>query len=245
MFDWLLGSRVPPPAPVPEEWRSFLWEYSSHYRRLPAAAEGPFEDAVQRFIATQRITGVHVDVDDRLRLLVAASAVTLALGWPGYKWSELAEVLLYPDSFDPDYSIGPRELAGVAHVWGTIILSVPSLWRSFEYYEDQYHVGLHEFAHLLTFERGTNIRIPVGLRGRRIELWEKIQARELKRIRNGESVVEMLAEPTEVEFFPCVVEAFFQKPIELSEKHRRLYRFLRQYFDQDPAGWEMSKGPSA
>ena len=55
----------------------------------------------------------------------------------------------------------------------------------------------------------------------------------------------MLAEPTEVEFFPCVVEAFFQKPIELNEKHRRLYRFLTQYFDQDPAAWEKAKRPSA
>lgn len=238
LLSWLRGSRVPPAEPFPDEWASFLWNHSAHYRRLPSGLNTTFERDVQRFIATQRITGVEIEVDDHLRLLVSASAATLSLGWPEYKWREVTEVLLYPDHFDRDFTIGSPELAGLAHVWGTVILSVPALWHGFEHYDDAYHVGLHEFAHLLTFDQGKNVRIPVGLRPRRIQLWEAIQARELTRIRSGDSVVEVLGVDTDVEFFPSAVEAFFQKPIVLKHSHRRLYGFLSNYFGQDPATWE-------
>jgi MtfA peptidase len=238
LFDWLRGSRVRPEERLPDEWASFLWDYSAHYRRLPSGLAATFERDVQRVITTQRITGVEMEADDRLRLLVAASAATLSLGWPGYKWSEVSEVLLYPDSFDHDYAIGRPELAGVAHLWGTVILSVPALWQSFEHSEDAFHVGLHEFAHLLTFEGGRYVDIPVGLRPDQVRLWEAIQAHELKRVTRGESVVQMLGLLTGREFFPSAVEAFFQKPVALRNTHQRLYRFLRRYFAQDPATWE-------
>jgi MtfA peptidase len=237
IFSWFRRSPVRRPEPFPEEWTSFLWDHSAHYRRLPGRWQTAFEKDVQRLIATQRMTGVETEVDDPLRLLVAASAATLSVGWPGYKWSEATEVLLYPGDFDRDYTVGRPEVAGMAHVWGTVILSVPSLRHSFANYEDPYHVGLHEFAHLLTYDRGQPITVPVGLSPARIQAWEAIQALELKRVADGESIVDRYAlQPSE--FFPCAVEAFFQKPMELREAHRRLYGFLSRYFRQSPALWE-------
>ena len=237
ILGWFRRSRVRRPEPFPDDWASFLWDHSAHYRRLPGRLQTAFERDVQRLMAKQRITGVGTEVDDPLRLLVAASAATLSVGWPGYKWSEVSEVLLYPDDFDRDYVVGRRELGGMAHVWGTVILSVPSLRHSFAYSEDPYHVGLHEFAHLLTYDRGQQIKVPVGLPPAQIRLWEAIQAEELTRVAGGESIVTPYAlQPSE--FFPCAVEAFFQKPIELREGHRRLYRFLSRYFRQSPALWE-------
>jgi Mlc titration factor MtfA (ptsG expression regulator) len=236
-LNWFRRSRVRVPEPFPDEWASFLWDLSAHYRRLPGGLQTAFGRDVQRFIAKQRITGVETKVDDPLRLLVAASATTLSVGWPGYKWSEVSEVLLYPDDFDRDFAVGRRELAGMAHVWGTVILSVPSLRHSFAHYQDPYHVGFHEFAHLLTYDRGQPIKVPVGLSPAQIQLWEIIQAHELKRVAAGKSIVDPYTlQPSE--FFPCAVEAFFQKPIELREVHRRLYRFLSRYFRQSPALWE-------
>jgi len=235
ILNWFRRARVP--EPFPEEWRSFLWDHAAHYRRLPGRLRTLFERDVQRFIAARRITGVETQVDDPLRLLVAASAATLSVGWPGYKWSEVSEVLLYSDDFDRDYVVGRPQLGGMAHVWGTVILSVPSLRHSFAYCEDSYHVGVHEFAHLLTFDRGQQIKVPVGLSPAQIQLWETIEAYELKRVGAGESVVDLYAwQPSE--FFPCAAEAFFQKPIELRAAHRRLYRFLSRYFRQSPAWWE-------
>ena len=238
LFDRLRGTRVPPLGQFPDDWAEFVWTRCAHYRRLPSSLRPAFEQGVQRFIATQRMTGVRVPVDDPLRLLVASSAVTLSLAWPDYKWSEVSEVLLYPDSFDRDFRIGPPERAGMAHVWGTVILSIPALWHSFDHPDENYHVGLHEFAHLLTFEGGKNLAIPIGLRPQKIQEWEAIQTRELERIRCGDSIVEILGVVGNEEFFPSAVEAFFQQPLPLRDKHRDLYEFLSIYFDQDAAAWE-------
>ena len=103
ILNWFRRSHVRLPEPFPDEWASFLWDHSAHYRRLPGRLQTAFERDVQRFIAKQRITGVETKVDNPLRLLVAASAAALSVGWPGYKWSELSEVLLYPANFDRDY----------------------------------------------------------------------------------------------------------------------------------------------
>ena len=237
ILNWFHRSPARPPEPFPDEWASFLWDHSAHYRRLPGRLRTAFEEDVQRFIGRQRITGVGTKVDDPLRLLVAASAITLSVRWPGYKWSEVAEVLLYPDDFDRDYVVGRREVAGMAHIWGTVILSVPSLQHSFAYHDDPYHVGLHEFAHLLTYDRGQPTTLPIGLSPARIQLWEAIQVHELKRVAAGRSILDTYPlHPSE--FFPSAVEAFFQKPIELRDGHRRLYGFLSGYFRQTPALWE-------
>ena len=237
IFDWFRSGRVPGAEPLADDRAAFLRDHSAHHRRLPGRLPQAFEHDAQRFLTTQRITGVETTVDDRLRLLVAASAVTLSVCWPGYKWNEVSEVLLYPADFDRDYAIGRRELAGIAHVWGTIILSVPSLWHGFTDSGTRSHVGFHEFAHLLTFDRGRPIKVPIGLSPEQIQHWEHIEAQELTRLANDDSVLDPYAlQPSE--FFPCAVEAFFQIPIELRERHPRLYRFLARYFRQSPARWE-------
>ena len=105
-------------------------------------------------------------LDDDLRLLVAASAVTLSLGWPEYEWDQLTEVLLYADDFDRDYTVGEDEVSGLAHPWGTVILSVPSLLPELRVSPTtRYHVGIHEFAHILDVDHTHFDGVPIGLDG--------------------------------------------------------------------------------
>jgi hypothetical protein len=62
---------------------------------LPDEIRRRFETDVTFFLAEKRITGIGTDASEELKLLVAASAVTLSAGWPDYEWDQLAEVLLY------------------------------------------------------------------------------------------------------------------------------------------------------
>jgi hypothetical protein len=150
---------------------------------MDAAWRVRFEDDVRIFLAEKRISGIEVEVTDELRLLVAASAVTLSVGWPDHEWDELAEVLLYPDDFDRDYSFGGDELSGQTHPEGTVILSAPSLAESFEYPDDAFHVGLHEFAHLLDLDRSHFGGIPAGLGEAAAREWTLVAEREMERLR--------------------------------------------------------------
>ena len=227
----------------PEKWRTFLLERYDHYERLDAAWRARFEDDARIFLAERRITGVGVDVTDELRLLVAASAVTLSVGWPDYDWDQLTEVLLYPDDFDRDYAFGGHERAGEAHGWGTIILSVPALLESFEIPDDAYHVGIHEFAHLLDADQTRFDGIPVGLREDRAREWTAVAEKEMERMRRKRhSDFDDYGAHDPIEFLGVAVEAFFEIPQVVRRRHAEVYSILSGYFRQDPAAWDDARG---
>ncbi|MCG6923623.1 MAG: zinc-dependent peptidase [Acidobacteria bacterium] len=229
-------------APFPGEWREFLLEAYDHFERLPEDWRRRFEKDLRLFLAEKRITGVGIEATEELRLLVAASAVTLSLGWPDYEWDQLTEVLLYADNFDRDYAVGDSELSGMAHPWGTVILSVPALRQSFEHPDDGYHVGVHEFAHILDVDHTHFDGIPVGFYGARAREWVEAAEREMRRLRRGPSAFDDYGAHDPVEFLGVAVEAFFELPQEVRRRHREVYSLLSAYFGQDPAAWDDARG---
>lgn len=229
-------------SPFPPDWRAFLSEHCDHYLRLPEALRARFEDDLRLFLSEKRITGVDVALDDELRLLVACSAVTLSLGWPDYEWQQLAEVLVYPQDFDRDYGFDEAQLAGQAHPWGTVILSAPALRTSFAEPEDGFHVGLHEFAHLLDVQDSVFDGVPTGLAGETRRAWLAVQERELQRLQRGKSLLDPYGAESPVEFLAVAVETFFEPAQAMRSRHRELYELLRGYFGQDPAAWDDARG---
>jgi Mlc titration factor MtfA (ptsG expression regulator) len=243
--------------PFPARHGSFLLESYDHYERMDDAWRRRFEDDVRLFLAEKRITGIGVEVTDELRLLVAASAVSLSVGWPDYEWDQLTEVLLYPDDFDRDYSFEGHERSGETHPWGTVILSVPSLLESFQAPDDAYHVGIHEFAHLLDVDQTHFDGIPVGLSGERAREWVAVAEREMERLRAEErlrprgrrarrdrerSAFDEYGADDAVEFLGVAVEAFFEIPQVVRRQHSAVYAILSEYFRQDPAAWDDARG---
>jgi Mlc titration factor MtfA (ptsG expression regulator) len=230
-------------APFPDEWRRILEERYDHYHRLPPGLRTRFEQQVALFLAEKRITGIEVEATLDLRLLVAASAATLTAGWDGDDhWDHLAEVLLYRKNFGRDYSFDEDDIAGQANPWGTIILSVPTLEKSFDDPHDGYHVGLHEFAHLLDVEQTHFDGVPRGLDAARSHEWLDVVDHEMDRLRRGKSVLDPYAGESPTEFLAVAVETFFEQPLELRRRHREVYAILRDYFAQDPAAWDEARG---
>jgi hypothetical protein len=229
-------------APFPESWRRHLAERYDHIDRLPEPLRARFEADVRIFMAEKRISGIGLEPTTDLKLLVAASAVTLSLGWPDYEWEQLSEVLLYPQDFDRDYGFEKADLSGEAHVWGTVILSAPALEESFADPDDAYHVGIHEFAHLLDVDAAGFGGIPAGLPAGRGPEWTALVEKEMERLRRGKSVLDPYGAEDPAEFLAVAVEAFFEAPLALRNRHRELYALFAEYFAQDPAAWDDARG---
>jgi Mlc titration factor MtfA (ptsG expression regulator) len=239
--------------PLPQSTRNLLLRHSAHYRHLPPDVRHEFDRQVQVFLAEKRITPVETRLTGEARLLVAASAVTLTTGWPGYSWDQLREVLVYPDHFDRDYRFassrfsegepksGPDPdpiLAGQAHAWGVVILSHPSLQESFAAAgQPGSHLGFHEFAHLLDLSRSDFDGVPSYLPDDAVRRWSRLIERERERLEHGDSVLDPYGLSSPAELFAVAVEAFFQHPVAVASEHRDLYAFLASYFNQDPAAW--------
>ncbi len=239
--------------PFPEAWRKLLLQRYDHYERMDAVWRARFEDDLRLFLLETRVTGIGVDLTDELRLLVAASAVTLSVGWPEYEWEQIAEVLIYPDDFDRDYVIAGQgavtgdEDAGRAHPEGTVILSAPSLEESFRVPDDAYHVGIHEFTHMLArgrSEAGLEIgALPEGLAPGREREWAALAETEMERLRSRKrSAFDDYGADEPGEFLGVAVEAFFEIPQVVRRQHRQVYEILSEYFRQDPAAWDDARG---
>ena len=229
-------------TPFPEPWRRFLLDRCDPYERLPVELRARFEQDLRVFLAEKRITGVGIRATEELRLLVGASAMTLSVGWPDYEWDRLTEVLLYPQDFARDYGFEMKELSGQAHGWGTVILSIPSLRHSFDDPDDAYHVGFHEFAHLLDLEQTHFDGIPAGMDEGAAREWVQLMEKEMLRLRRGKSVIDDYGAEEPAEFLAVAVEAFFECALALRQRHAEVYELLRDYFRQDPAAWDDARG---
>jgi Mlc titration factor MtfA (ptsG expression regulator) len=93
----------------PTSWKPILEHNVTFYHNLPAEDKRRFENDVRRFIANVRITGVHTEVDIKDKLLVASSAVIPVFGFPEWDYTFLDEVLLYPGSFDREYTMNNKK----------------------------------------------------------------------------------------------------------------------------------------
>lgn len=230
--------------PFPGEWRRILTERVRYYRNLAPDRQAAFEREIAGFIHENRFVGVAgVEVTDELKLLAAASAVMLLFGRPGRRYPRIPEILFYPRAFDEDYQTKghDRNIAGLNHPWGTVILSVPSLLQSFASDSDGYHVGLHEFAHALDLSGQEWDGIPVGLNPRLARPWSRLILDEMEKAGEGRSVLGEYAGTNEAEAFAVAVEVYFERPEQLRKANPPLYSMLRGYFG-DPRGREEPRG---
>ncbi len=238
----------PAVAPLSETDRKFLRDWSVPYSEMSPAIQAEFEDQAAHFLATQRITGVSLDgpLEREDRLLVAASACTLSCGWPGFSWTDVTEILLYQDDFDRDYQVALEdgtgaELAGQAHPWGTIILSLPSLEESFDDPHDGYHVGYHEFAHVLDRDTAATVGTGAGDGGLPSNISGKFAALMGKALETTRAALALEQSPLDAyglespaELWAVSVEGFFELSSAMADAHPDLHQLLDLYFNQRP-----------
>jgi Mlc titration factor MtfA (ptsG expression regulator) len=224
--------------PLPAAWRTILERDVPFYRALPPAERARFEAEVSVFLGEQTITGPRgAALPDDLRILVAASAVILVFGRPGFRFPVRRDIVVYSDSFDAD-EWEPKqdgELDGQVLDQGPVLLSAEALREGFRGDVPGGNVGLHEFAHLLDTEQGESSGVPSIMPAHLVGPWLALVRRETARAAEGKSILDDYAATNEAEFFAVATEAFFERPRALRRRHPELYALLRQTYGQDPA----------
>jgi len=229
------------PALFPVGWRTILEQKVAFYAQLDAASRRRFEQDVLRFLERVRIEGVKVEVDITDKLLVASSAVIPVFGFPEWDYTFLDEVLIYPDFFDTNYSIGNRSgdivtgmVGSGGAMEGKMILSKPALHQGFANDGDKKNVGIHEFIHLLDREDGAVDGIPTILNKNVFALpWLELIRQKSEEIIKGKNEIDAYGATSQTEFLAVVGEYFFERPQLLRKNHPELYDLLTKAFNQD------------
>jgi MtfA peptidase len=246
----------------PARWRQLV-------RALPflqgfdAGTEERFRSLVARFLTEKTITGAQgVEVDDDMRLSIAAQAClpVLKLGLEPYR--DFVEVIVYPSAFlvkrQVTDDIGlvhefDDVLAGEAMDQGPLVLS----WDDIAGEDAQGNVVVHEFVHKIDLSDGTadgRPPMPAALRRRWHEALEASYDAFVTELDAVESAIPSDVDPEsdeaapyydtlpldpyaatdEAEFFAVAAESFFVDPEIFAEAFPALHTCFVEYFGDDP-----------
>lgn len=217
-------------------WRTFLERQVAFYRTLDATGRERFERGILDFWAQCAITGVQVAVTDEDRLLVAASAVIPIFAFPGWRYTNLDEVVLYPAMFNERFETAGDERGILGQVGAGVmsrkmLLSKPALHQGFMACNDGHNTGIHEFVHLIDARDGATDGLPKVLMDRPFAIpWIRLVKQEMERIHAGRSDIRPYGGVSETEFLAVVSEYFFERPEQLKSKHPELFAALEKMF---------------
>ncbi|MEO6546299.1 MAG: zinc-dependent peptidase [Nitrospiraceae bacterium] len=224
--------------PFPDEWERILRTHVVFFVALNDEEKTRFRHLVQIFLDEVLITGIRTEVDETVRVLVAASAAIPIFGFHDWEYHRLREVLIYPDAFDDAYQShgGSDEnilgMVGLHHLSGVMILSKPALLAGFAHQAGTQNVGVHEFAHLVEQE-ASEYGLPPEVPWMVVRQWVGYVARELARPSTQRAHISAYAYTNEHEYFAVLAEYFFTSPELLKRRDPALYAMLRGMFHQD------------
>ena len=223
-----------PPAADTE--KQILSQHVLFYQRLQAEEKIRFEESVKTFLENVRVTGVKTTVDDSDRVFVAAAAIIPIFGFKGWQYRNIHEVLLYPGSFNHEYSLEGKDrnvlgMIGTGPLQNVMVLSQQDLRTGFLNHTDTSNTAIHEFVHLVDKTDGSTDGIPEALLPHKYVLpfLERIH-KEIKEIQSGKSDINPYGATNEAEFFAVAAEYFFEQPEKMRKKHPELYGLLEQVF---------------
>lgn len=220
---------------------------------------------IARFLSIKTVTGANgLEVDDAMRLAIAAQACLPVLYIGLEPYSDFVEVIVYPQAFTVQRQVTDAHglvhefddtLAGEAMDGGPVVLS----WEDVAPHREAHtaNVVIHEFAHKLDMADGTADGcppLPSGLGRRWRAALEASYDGFLAELDAAEAAVphdldpeseaadayfahlplDAYAATDEAEFFAVATEAFFVQPEAFADAFPELHRCFVDYFGGDP-----------
>jgi Mlc titration factor MtfA (ptsG expression regulator) len=247
-----------PSDPLPQAWRGIL------ERNVPLARPLNAEDQ-ERLLQVARLLLDEVpfegcgglELDDEIRVTIAATASLLVHRLPYPRFTRLVRVLVYPDIFVPVDASSPSESTsdepkphlGQALRNGIVVLAWGQIQRDAANPLREGSVVLHEMAHILDAEDGKFDGTPLLDDPGQGPAWADVLAREFDHQRevvesDGDAPLSDYAATNRAEFFAVATEAFFCSPGRLRSRLPDLYEQLRRFYRQHPAAEAASNRPS-
>jgi Mlc titration factor MtfA (ptsG expression regulator) len=219
-----------------------LHQKVAYYSRLSPEEKLRFQQEVGEFIQDVKITGVKTEVTDEDRVLLAASAIIPIFAFPGWKYPNLNEVLIYPDIFDETFNADETNtdrniqgMVGSGALHRMMIISQGSLRHGFSNKTDKENTAIHEFVHLIDKTDGEIDGIPELLfENECTRPWLKLMLEEIQAIKENESDINPYGATDEAEFFAVASEYFFERPVLFKQKNPELYAVMESIFRQRP-----------
>jgi Mlc titration factor MtfA (ptsG expression regulator) len=235
----------------PLDWIPILERNVPLYKRLPASLQKQLHGHINVLLAEKTFKGCGgLKITDEIKLTIAAQAALLLLNEHRNYFSKLRLILVYPDVFIAnqttalgDYYLEQKQIkAGESWRIGILVLSWENIKRDIHNWKDGHNIILHEFAHQLDQEGGKASGVPILKKKADYLRWGRVFRTEYEQLQRDleqglKTVIDAYGATEPAEFFAVATEAFFEKPIQMQQKHPELYHELRRYYQLDPTAW--------
>jgi Mlc titration factor MtfA (ptsG expression regulator) len=235
--------------PAPDIWVRILTKNFPLFDRLSPDDRAELLGHVNVFINEKYFEGVGIDIDDEIRVTIAAQACMLLLHRDTDYYPNLTTVLVYPSGYTATESRylgggvweeGPEDRIGhTAHNLGALVIAWDAALHGARDPADGVNVVYHEFAHQLDFENRSADGTPDLETSADYRSWADIMTREFHRLRSSipyeyDGLIDIYGAQNPTEFFAVATETFFERPRALQAKHPGVYAVLSNFFRQDP-----------
>jgi Mlc titration factor MtfA (ptsG expression regulator) len=237
--------------PFKPEWLAIVRDALPFFPRMSADEQQQLLDLVRLFLAGKTFHGCNGQiVDDTVRVVIAAQACLLLLNRSTQLFPSCRHILVYPDAFvregefegdDGVVSSHSEELLGESWGEGKVILSWDDVLYGLEDFGDGENVVLHEFAHQLDAESGSQDGAPVLKRNDPAE-WKAVMTAAFDVLNESadmeeETLMDPYGATDPAEFFAVATETFFECADEMALDHPALFSELKKYYCVDPRQW--------
>ncbi|MDT8397895.1 MAG: zinc-dependent peptidase [Pseudomonadales bacterium] len=239
-------------GPFPASWQPILERRLPFFSKLSESERSQLQRMIRLFVAKKRFYGCGgLELNDEIRITVAAEACLLLLNRNSSLYSGLQHILIYPSAFrvnrqwhqaDGIVSQEHQGLLGESWSHGKVILSWDDVEAGIENFHDGHNVALHEFSHQLDSESGTANGAPL-LEKNSYQTWAQVLSAEFAKLTDSlehghASLMDTYGATNPAEFFAVATEVFFEKPLQMAEKHPALFAELSLYYRVDPRQWQ-------
>ena len=244
--------------PIDPQWQALLARNIPIYSRMSGELQHQLDKLVQQFLFQKKFVGCDgLEVDDQMRLTIAGQACLLLLNRHTKVYPALHTILVYPSAFMvPRKQVDEagvvtearQDLLGESWGDGRVVLSWDHVQRGAHDWTDGQNVVLHEFAHQLDSESGSNNGAPYLGSETSYRSWSEVLSRDFANLRvdamyRQQSVMDHYGATSPAEFFAVATETFFEKPWQMAERHGELYSELFKYYRVDPRAWQPQPEP--
>ena len=229
--------------PLPPEYLHILQSHFPLYARLPHELQNKLAGHIQVFLVEKDIVGRNgLEINDQIRVLVAAQACLLILNRPGNYYPGFRSILVYPET----YVASSTRTEGMLHITGTstrageswhrgpVILAWNHVLQGARDSRDGHNVVMHEFAHKLDEENAAMDGLPLLPTAQQYQQWSQVLNAEFnvqqQKWANGlDDAIDSYVSTSPAELFAVVTETFFENPHQLEHHHTELDDQFKHY----------------
>lgn len=224
--------------PFPSTWVPIVEKRLAFAAEFDDAERGRFFDHLKVFAWEKRFEGaLDLEVTEEMRVVVSGCAARLSRNLSFDVFNDLGSVVLVKGDLQHETLDVDGRVLGLAHPFGTIVLSWNAVKQGLAAAHDGHDVAVHELAHILDVADGGFDGTPPLQTPAEVRAFAHAFSRAFTQMQRSPdtNVLRAYAATNEAEFFAVATEVFFERPASLQKRLPDVYAALVKVYRVDPA----------